>query len=189
MSSGSFAVPARQRRRSQRPCTKPYCAHVERCILVAAHCGLARLSPAALMSHLAAGSPPGSPQLQWLGCTGGAGPRPKHPHASLALGVGWAEAPAVARCFHTYNLSKRFNTLCRKRSGRTPGIRRSARHAGLAGIVAADASGPLQHELLKVGALWTAWRRAARWQHCRPRRGAGRDPQTTPVVNEAMGTA
>ena len=37
-------------------------------------------------------------------------------------GVGWTEAPAVARCFHLYNLSKRFNTLCRKRSGRTPGI-------------------------------------------------------------------
>ena len=50
VSSGSFAVPARQRRRSQRPCTKP-CAHVERCILVATHCGLARLSPAPLMSH------------------------------------------------------------------------------------------------------------------------------------------
>ena len=30
VSSGSFAMPARQRRRSQRPCTKPYgiCAHV-----------------------------------------------------------------------------------------------------------------------------------------------------------------
>ena len=122
VSSGSFAVPARQRRRSQRPCTKLYgiCAHVERCILVATHCGLARLSPAALMSHYLAA---GSPQLQWLGCRDGAGPRRKHPHASLALGVGWAEAPVVARCFHMYNLSKTcFNTLRRKTFGRTPGI-------------------------------------------------------------------
>ena len=75
----------------------------------------------------------------------GRGPAPNvsQPHASLVfLGVGWTEAPVVVRFFfHVYNLSKRFNTLCRKRSGRTPGIRRSARHAGLAGIVAADASG------------------------------------------------
>ena len=51
--SGSFAMPARQRRRSQRPCTKlcGICAHVERCILVAIHCGLARLLQALLMSH------------------------------------------------------------------------------------------------------------------------------------------
>ena len=33
-------------------------------------------------------------------------------------------------------------------------MRRRAKHAGLAGM-AADASGPPQHELLKVGALWT----------------------------------
>ena len=98
----------------------------------------------------------GSPQLQWWAAGRGPAPNVSQPHASLVfLGVGWAEAPVVVRFFfHVYNLSKRFNTLCRKRSGRTPGIRRSAKHAGLAGM-AADASGPPQHELLKVGALWT----------------------------------
>ena len=78
-----------------------------------------------------------SPQLQWWAAgrlRRGPAANISQPHASL-VSVGPKPRFFIFTCT---TFQKRFNTLCRKHSGRTPGI--CARHAGLAGIVAADAS-------------------------------------------------
>ena len=91
----------------------------------------------------------------------------RQPPTAVAAGRGPAVSPTPRLCFwgsvgpkprlllglyFTCATSQNVLIPCVEKTFRTPGIRRSARHAGLAGM-AADASGPPQHELLKVGAL------------------------------------
>ena len=98
-----------------------YCAHVERCIFVATHCGLPRLSPAALMSLAA-----GRPQLQWLGRREGRGPAPR----LASFGGRLDRSPG---CVFTCTTSQKPVLIpCVEKSGGHLGSRRRARHAGLA---------------------------------------------------------